>query len=796
MRRRLTPLVLADGVVIVAVWMVTLWALHPSLLLSSTTVTGGDTGAHVALAAYLKSHGLWHGLTPWYPGWFAGFPLYTFYFPLPDLIAALLSYVIPFTIAFKFATILGSLALPVGAYVLGRGFRAPRPIPAALAAATLPFLFDVTYTIDGGNLFSTLAGEYAFSLGLALALMAVGTFVRAIEQGRSRWLPAVLLALTMMAHVLTFLFAVVAIGLIWLLRIVERTDGVARRPRRRLTWSALGVALGAAGLMAWWLGPFLQFQRYTNSMGYTNNPVGSPAQIFAHLGWFCQPNLDGCPATSGPGADRVVIVLAAAGLLVAFYRRSRLGMFLSISAVLWLMAYIVDPQGIVWNERLVPFWYVSVYLTAGWLVGQIVMVVVNTVVAWTVATRRWWHRRADGDEPVSDEEIALDPPPSVALESVSPSEGRTFGATLAVAMLAVLITVTPLVPWLSALVGVNPGPNEVPNWAAWNYAGYEQKPAWPELHHLVTSLEDLTKNYGCGRAMWEYAGSGHVGDESRFGTTMALMLLPYWTNNCVGSMEGLLFESSATTPYHFLNQSELSAFPSDPMVGLAYAPLNVAEGVQHLQMLGVRYYLAFSPAAVAQADALSSLQPLETIPARADEPSSVAWHIYRVKDSPLVTGLSSLPNVVQDIGSRLRWLNANTSWWQTPTAWSVLLAQSGPPNWPHVTDTARAVRVPVPPVTITDVRDTGTTVGFHVSRVGVPVLVKVSYFPNWRVSGALGPFRVSPNLMAVVPTSTTVVLRYGTTGWGWCFLAISVLVAVAGWRSWRRRRRSRAHYAA
>jgi hypothetical protein len=41
------------------------------------------------------------------------------------------------------------------------------------------------------------------------------------------------------------------------------------------------------------------------------------------------------------------------------------------------------------------------------------------------------------------------------------------------------------------------------------------------------------------------------------------------------------------------------------------------------------------------------------------------------------------------------------------------------------------------------------------------VLVKASYFPNWRVSGADGPYRVAPNLMVVVPTSTHVELRYG-----------------------------------
>jgi uncharacterized membrane protein len=65
---------------------------------------------------------------------------------------------------------------------------------------------------------------------------------------------------------------------------------------------------------------------------------------------------------------------------------------------------------------------------------------------------------------------------------------------------------------------------------------------------------------------------------------------------------------------------------------------------------------------------------------------------------------------------------------------------------------------------VTDVSTTDTTVSFHVSKVGTPVLVKVSYFPNWHASGADGPWRVTPNLMVVVPTSHDVTLSYGRSG--------------------------------
>jgi hypothetical protein len=64
----------------------------------------------------------------------------------------------------------------------------------------------------------------------------------------------------------------------------------------------------------------------------------------------------------------------------------------------------------------------------------------------------------------------------------------------------------------------------------------------------------------------------------------------------------------------------------------------------------------------------------------------------------------------------------------------------------------------------------------------VPVLVKASYFPNWRVDGAEGPYRVSPNQMVVIPTENEVTLSYGTS-WidvlGW-LMSIAGFVAV-GW---------------
>ena len=92
-------------------------------------------------------------------------------------------------------------------------------------------------------------------------------------------------------------------------------------------------------------------------------------------------------------------------------------------------------------------------------------------------------------------------------------------------------------------------------WARWNFSGYEGKTKWPEYEALMTTAATLEP----GRIHWEYDKT-----MNDYGSPMALMLFPYWTEEELGSMEGLFFESSLSTPFHFLNQAEMSKDPSSP----------------------------------------------------------------------------------------------------------------------------------------------------------------------------------------------------------------------------------------
>ena len=203
----------------------------------------------------------------------------------------------------------------------------------------------------------------------------------------------------------------------------------------------------------------------------------------------------------------------------------------------------------------------------------------------------------------------------------------------------------------------------------------------------------------------------------------------------------------------------------------------------YLQALGVRYVMVRTDEAKAQAEAQPELELLAT---------SGPWEIFQVADADIVVPLDVQPVVVEPRSGdqRERNLELGTSWFQHRDEWAAVPANDGPADWQRIevaADESRLVPDPnraaddpdvrgkqvdivvpqtpidpvaLPAVEVSDVEMGQQDVSFHVDEVGVPVLVKVSYFPNWAVDGADGPYRVAPNFMVVVPTQQDVRLHY------------------------------------
>ena len=122
---------------------------------------------------------------------------------------------------------------------------------------TLPFLFDRAYNIYGGNLMSTMAGEFAYSLGLTIAVVYIGVAARGLETGKHRGLAAGLLALAGLTHLFAAFFALVATFALFIVRPAART----------LIWTVV-MGITSALLAAFWVLPFVWNRSLLNDMGW------------------------------------------------------------------------------------------------------------------------------------------------------------------------------------------------------------------------------------------------------------------------------------------------------------------------------------------------------------------------------------------------------------------------------------------------------------------------------------------------------------------------------------------------
>jgi hypothetical protein len=821
-------------------------------LFLNTTANGGDMGAHVWWPKFLETHWFPKGrLSGWAPDWYAGFPVGQYYFPLPAVLIAVLDHLpfVPYNVAFKLVTVSGPLLLPAAAYSFARGLKAPWPAPPAFALAATGMLVQTRgdWQIYGGNIASTLAGEFSFTLALACALFGLGALAVTLDTGRRRWLPAALIAAAILSHIVVGIFIALAATLLWL----------TRRPWR--TWPLAVTVGGVAVLLSavWWL-PLYANQRYTQSMRYTK--LLPPEDGFALWSWLPLPGFIEHPInqfvralghqtnpTTGESTTQLlwlpwwILGLAAVAIVAAgWYRRRSTFVLVVLGLVLGVM-FVQWPQHAIWNTRFLPFWL----LTWGFVAAMGATEILRWLAMVVAAAYRWvregdlqdararaWAELATADDGSVDDDARkqaawalaerrfdTEPPGWEPPERLAPGKLRRqsqFAGALALAIIVGIAGVFALRNTWQARKG-NPA-IAISGWAAWNYSGYERKGAWPQYQAVLEGMDDVARTHGNGRALWE-PSSGEPDAINSYGTSLALELLPHYTDGRIGSMEGIYFESSATTSYHFLTVSECARYTSNPVRGLKYGSLanDFDMCVPHLQTLGVRYLMLWTDEANAAAAAEPDLRLIKEIeqspPLAGPQGSKLAkWKVYEVADSDLVVGMDQVPVVAathageysdcwnEEYQSDPRfephleaWECTVAPWWTDREALDVMFAQSGPKEWRRVDGRELAQVEPqrITPVEVSDVHRSVDEISFRVEELGKPVLVKESFYPNWEVSGARGPYRISPNLMVVIPTEHEVTLSYGLTFWDWAGRVLTVLglVGIVLLALWTRGRR-------
>ena len=66
-------------------------------------------------------------------------------------------------------------------------------------------------------------------------------------------------------------------------------------------------------------------------------------------------------------------------------------------------------------------------------------------------------------------------------------------------------------------------------------------------------------------------------------------------------------------------------------------------------------------------------------------------------------------------------------------------------------------------LSITELNIENNLITFKTNKPNQLHLIKVSYFPNWKITNGQGPYRISPSFMAVIPHEELVELKFEST---------------------------------
>ncbi|MFH0925790.1 MAG: hypothetical protein V1872_09220 [bacterium] len=234
--------------------------LNPKLIFSNTTPTGGDIPAHVYLVSHLKKSLINKGkIISWAQGWWAGFPMYQYYFCLPYILMAILSFLIPVNIAFKIIANAGIVLLPISVFFSLKWMKFEDEIPSLGAISTILFLFTTAHNMWGVNIYSTLAGEIANSISFVIMVLFLGSFYKDIKQVRFSLWTVILYILLFYSH---FFTTIVASVTVFFLPFLFKGDQIKKRVVIYLKTSILTFLLAA-----WWIIPLLNKNGYSVEFG-------------------------------------------------------------------------------------------------------------------------------------------------------------------------------------------------------------------------------------------------------------------------------------------------------------------------------------------------------------------------------------------------------------------------------------------------------------------------------------------------------------------------------------------------
>ena len=669
--------------------------LRIDLSFLNTLPTGGDMGAHIVPTKFFVENFFTNfQLRGWSNDWFAGYPLYYFYFPLPPLITSILNFVLPFSISFKLMVVSTQILLVLSIELL---FRRNSTFSTLGFVAGLLFLLTESFTIFGGNLASSLAGQYSYTLSLAFCNLSI-YFLTKSKNSNNTLISSICLGFALLSHLIPFLIY----SPIYLFYFLIKKSSTNEKVIAFLIFNFLTLDFSVS--------------LFTN-LEFTTNMTYAPYSSFSDL-----IKIDILPLVL------ISFIYLITKDMFSMLRENITSVYLVIIS---LLLFFYGPESALWNGRLVPFFNLGIImfffnqcakqnrssfkrignkLNLPILLPALIFLVYKYVDKWSeyYLETSW----------VIVSLISL-----LFLLAISKNQNLTATFLIALTLGSV---------------------SYLPHWVNWNFTGYENKSSWGDIESLYSVLNNLPP----GRIMWEPNS-----DLNKYGTPMVLMTIPMFTHHT--SMEGLYFDSSITTPFHFIAVSGLAERPSNPVGGLSYINGNFDKGMRMMNDLGIDYFIAYTENIKDKADRAIELELIA---------ETEVFKIYDVNSQKVELITKSLlnfdsPSFKSRISSSLIKDFNDQSFFDL--AVENFLNDS---NFKVIEnldfldyDSQDYTRLKITNLNIDNEQITFTT-----NKVNYPHLIKVSYFPNWQIKEGYGPYRVSPSFIAVVPTSSDVKLVFET----------------------------------
>ncbi len=644
-----------SAVILILIYIFLFAQIPWNLIFRDTMVSGGDTGSHNYIVYKLKS--IFPVIKTWTHDWYGGFPFLYFYPPLMFVISVLLSFFMKLNVAFKITTLLGTLLMPICVYLGLKFLGYKKHIPEIGAVGSILFLFLEIFNIYGGNIPSTLAGEFSYSFSFALFFLFIGLLSKGVDENKYILPNVIILACMALAHPFPVISASIYGGLLIFLR---------KDWKKRLVY-IMKVFLMAFCITAFWSIPFLYYKSYTSMMN-----------------WYQTIKIEEI-------LPRFLVVFQFGALLGIFFsikeKSSKIFNFLIIGIPNFVLFMLINNSPI-YNTRFLPFVIMSYVLLGAVGLGEVL--------------------------------------------------NELFSRKKIIHAIAVII----FLAWI--LSAINPkmilGKNTkkeslikyIPMWMEWNYKGFEDK----ELYRInALPLFEYLKNLPYGKMMWEYRP-----EYDTFGTPRFLENLPVLTNK--PTFEGLLIESSIFGPFHFINQTETTQSPTSAIAGFEYPPFDFVKGVEHLKLSNARYFVAYT----------------DNIKLLASQ--NMKW----LKDIGTFSVYEIPKNNVVDIFSDFKvqakkkdWIKTSINWYKNGNLKEPIVFYSNKLQ----KDLLSKVDDSKTDNTVEILNLTDAEITFKTRDLNKLHMIKVSYFPTWKVKGGDGPFLMSPSFIGVIPRQNIVSIKFG-----------------------------------